>query len=142
MAYRRQTVSQHAGRHYRNLGNVINSKGRLAPKKFLLGTDRSAAELANKLLEKLWDEVVAEQQSAVEWMERMGGRLGDTNMVTGEADGLRHEKLALGPHWRPESLMIAEAIRRGRRQLAVPPCPVNGRTNMSGGSASSPRHTP
>ena len=62
--------------------------GALRPKKFLLGTDQAAAEVANRLLKKLWQEVVAEHESAVAFFRRWGAgeRLNDTNLLTYKID--------------------------------------------------------
>src|SRR5687767_2759937 len=46
-----------SGRYRRTIGRFINTQGKIAPKKFLLGTDRRAAQLANLRLEQLWTEV-------------------------------------------------------------------------------------
>ena len=46
------------GRFRRTIGKFINAKGKLVPRKFLLGTDRQRAEVANLRLEQLWELVV------------------------------------------------------------------------------------
>ncbi len=114
----RQNISQYKGRYHRTIGYAYNSRGRLAKRKFLLGTDWTAAQIANALLQKLWQEVVAEHEDTVRWMQGMGGRLADTNLITGEIVALQRD-LSAGPHWRHESLLIAEAVRRGQHRLAV-----------------------
>lgn len=47
-----------SGRYRRTIGKFINGEGKVAPRKFLLGTDLRAAEIANLRLEQLWREVV------------------------------------------------------------------------------------
>jgi len=46
------------GRYRRTVGKFVNEKGKVAPKKFLLGIDRKKAEIANLRLEQLWRDVV------------------------------------------------------------------------------------
>lgn len=112
-------VSSYKGRFHRTLGKVLNERGELVPKKFLLGTDRRLAESANLRLQRLWEEVVAEHQAAVQWMQRWGGRLGDADLITGETDHGQLRRLDPGPRWRAESLRIAEAVRRGEHEVTV-----------------------
>src|SRR5215212_8664407 len=104
-------VSSYQGRFHRTLGKVLNDRGHVVPKKFLLGTDRRSAERANVRLERLWDEVVAEHEASVRWMGDIGGNLGDGDLVSGQADVRRRRRLDVGPVWRGESLLIAEAVR-------------------------------
>ncbi|MGA2497437.1 MAG: tyrosine-type recombinase/integrase [Tepidisphaeraceae bacterium] len=119
MALQLSSVSVYKGRYHRTIGKVLNERGDLVPRKFLLGTDRLMAEIANHLLDKLWDEVVAEHEDALRFQRDLGGRLGDSNSITGEVDVQRLRKLDQGPVWRAESLLIAEAIRRGQREIVV-----------------------
>lgn len=121
MAYKKNQLSAYKGRYFRNLGRALDARGRLAPKMFLLGTDKAKAELASRLLERLWDAVVAEHAEAAAWLRQMGGRLGDCNAVTGEWDPSRLRNVSHGPVWRAESLLIAEVIRDGEREVEVLP---------------------
>jgi hypothetical protein len=115
------SVSVYQGRYHRTLGKVLNERGEVGPKKFLLGTDRRQAEEANCRLERLWGEVVAEHGATVRWMNDIGGLLGDSDMISGRVDPQSRRRLDLGPIWRAESLIIAEALRRGQHQIVVPP---------------------
>jgi len=120
MAHQKRKVSRYRGRFFRNLGKHINSSGKLVPKKFLLGTDRKQAEVANVLLERLWEEVVVEHEQVIQSVEELGGRFVKSNLVTGEYDPFTDRDLRHGPVWRAEGLLIADAIRCGERQIAVP----------------------
>jgi hypothetical protein len=112
-------VSMYKGRFHRTLGKTLNAHDQVVPKKFLLGTDPIEAGIAAPLLERLWQEVVAEHEVAVEWMQRIGGRLADMDLTSGSCDRTRLRRLDRGPIWRAESLAIAEAIRSGRREVIV-----------------------
>jgi hypothetical protein len=125
MVYRRSDVSQYRGRYYRNIGKVLNGRGRLTSKKFLLGTDKTAAEVRNRMLEQLWAEVVAEHERSVEFVQTMSSRLGDADHISGQLLA-RERDLSHGPIWRAESLRIAEAIRKGQSQIRVPPGEIDG----------------
>ena len=103
-------LSVYNGRYRRVLGQAINSKNKLSPKRFLLGTDPEQARQIDAKLEQLWAEVVAEHEQTLDWMERIGGRLADVDLVTGASHGMRREKLEHGPYWRAEAL----AVGRGR----------------------------
>lgn len=112
-------VSSYQGRFHRTLGKTLNDRGELVAKKFLLGTDRRLAELANLRLQRLWEEVVAEHEAAVQWLKQWGSRLGDSDLVAGEIDYGKLRQLHPGPRWRAESLRIAEAVRQGEHEIAV-----------------------
>lgn len=114
----RQRVSEYKVRFHRTIGKALDADGTLRPKRFLLGTDRAAAEVASRLLEKLWDEVLAEYDGAAACV-REGRRLGDSNRITGRTDVHRMREVHHGPAWREVSLMIAEAIRHGEREIPV-----------------------
>ena len=121
-------LSVYKGRYQRVLGQAINSKGKLAPKKFLLGTDPQKAKLANARLEQLWDEVVAEHDHTLGFVEKADISLGDMNMITGEpavpGDVQARRDFEGGPRWRGESLILAEAIRKHERSVSVPAWPT------------------
>jgi hypothetical protein len=95
------------GRYRRTIGNFINRHGKIAPKKFLLGTDRLKAEVANLRLEQLWADVVRQ-------FEERGGR-DDGSEQPGTAPPLAQ------PIWTTEALLIAEHIRKGDPQIPVAP---------------------
>jgi len=120
-------LSAYKGRYQRVLGQAVNSKGKLAPKKFLLGADPQKAKLANARLEQLWDEVVAEHEHTLGFVQRADIAVGDINMITGEpavpGDLRAHRRFEGGPRWRGESLILAEAIRKHERSVAVPAWP-------------------
>lgn len=80
------------GRYQRTLGKFYNSKGKLAPKKFLLGIDRDHAERATLRLEQLWRDVEC--------------RYVDEPLTHPRSDE---------PVWSELTLHMAEAIRKGRR---------------------------
>ena len=127
---RKGNVSQYRGRYHRTIGKVLDASGRVRPKKFLLGTDRAAAEMASRRLEQLWAEVITEHQESVEWTTTSGisDQLGESCLITGELSR-RIRDLTHGPIWRTDSLMIAEAVRKGEREIAVhPPPPESGFT--------------
>lgn len=112
-------VSVYQDRFYRNLGKALHIGGKVIQKKFLLGTDQAAAEIANRLLEKLWNCVVAEHRGAAEFIAQKRGRLGDVNLISGVVDYQRLRRVDHGPIWREESLAIAEAIRKARHEVPV-----------------------
>jgi integrase len=113
------SVSVYQGRYHRTLGKVVDPHDKLVAKKFLLGTDKPAAEVANRLLEQLWNSVVAEHAAAEHLVKKMKGRLGDVNRIAGDVDYQRLRRVDRGPVWRKESLAIAEAIRKGQREVVV-----------------------
>lgn len=80
------------GRYQRTLGKFFNTKKKVAPKKFLLGTDRDQAERANLRLEQLWRDI--EQ------------RYRDEPLTHPRSDE---------PVWGDLTLHMAEAIRKGLR---------------------------
>ncbi|MDB5322177.1 MAG: hypothetical protein JWN40_3808 [Phycisphaerales bacterium] len=100
------------GRYRRTIGKFRNAQGKVAPRKFLLGTDAKAAQLANIRLEQLWADVVRLTAATNEWnlqqYEQPPYYPADQPPVDAE------------PLWTPESLEIAEAIRTGQPQYAVP----------------------
>jgi integrase len=123
MANQVSSVSVYKGRYHRTIGKVLGDDGQLVPKKFLLGTDRVAAEVANGLLEQLWAKVVAEHAASERFIREMGDQLVEANLVTGEIDYRRKRRLPPCAVWRADSLAIAEAIRKGERQVVVRACP-------------------
>jgi hypothetical protein len=95
------------------------------PEKFLLGTDRRAAERANARLELLWQDVVAQSHknntegpwAYQQWLESglsIPGEPIPRNMAQRE------------PLWTEELLELAEAIRNGQNYINVPFLPYDG----------------
>ena len=109
MAQPVSSVSVYKGRYHRTIGKVLDEKGQTVPKKFLLGTDMAAAEVANRLLEQLWTEVIAEHADAERFIREMGDQLLDCNQITGEVHYGRKWQPPPCVVWRAESLAIAEA---------------------------------
>ena len=120
-------LSVYKGRYQRVLGQAVNSQGKLAPKKFLLGTDPRKAKLANARLEQFWDEVVAEHDHTLGFVRGADISVDDTNMITGEpairGDVQARRDFEGGPRWRGESLLLAEATRKHERSVNVPAWP-------------------
>lgn len=127
MARSVNSLSIYKGRYQRVLGKAFNTRGKLTPKKFLLGTDPQKAKLANARLERLWAEVVAEHERTLDFVQGTDIQLLDHNEITGVPtipnDPYARRNLNVGPHWRPSSLMLAEAIRKDQRSVAVPALP-------------------
>ncbi len=123
MAHRKQSVCHYKGRYFRTIGKVLHN-GRIGPKKFLLGTDKAAAEIANRRLEQLWSAVV-EYHKGLEAFERQsiaatGEYLGSVvNRLTGEFEVQAKGFLARGPLWNAESLAITECVRHGKHEILV-----------------------
>ena len=80
------------GRYRRTIGSFVNARGKVAPRKFLLGTDRDHAERANLRLEQLWRDVEKH------WAQEVLARACEDQ-----------------PIWEALTLRIAESIRLGRR---------------------------
>lgn len=117
MAYRIKNLSSYGGRFYRTIGKVVSDRGELVPRKFLLGTDEVLARAASARLERLWDEVVTGYQLAVR-INAFGSQFGQMNRIVPELKiplSVNHGEA----HWRPESLLIAEAVRKGLHEIAV-----------------------
>lgn len=55
--YRKKKISKYKGRYHRMVGKGRNGRGELKSRRFLLGTDERAAELAVRRLEQLWSEI-------------------------------------------------------------------------------------
>lgn len=130
MAYTKSQVSQFDGRYYRNLGRLFID-GKHKAKKFLLGTNQAAAEIANRRLEKLWEEVVADHSRGVasekEMIEGTGEQsAGTIDRITGDRTLEPLGFLGRGPEWSSESLAIAEAVRRGENVFVVHLLPTDG----------------
>jgi hypothetical protein len=113
------TVCAYQGRFHRTLGRVLNDLGQVVQKKFLLGTNQAAAELANRRLENLWKSVVEEHADADRFIRTIGARLGDVNLIDGHRLHSSRRRVDNGPVWRAESLAIAEAVRKGLQQIEV-----------------------
>lgn len=96
----RELKTDGSGQFYRQLGRKAGVKGQA---KFRLGSDRLKAELAYQKLGMLWRVVVAQHEA----IER----------ATSDFDGAP----ASEPVWTPESLTIAEAIRKHLHTIHVGP---------------------
>lgn len=90
----------------RDLGWVRSKTGSITQKRFLLGRDKSKAELANKKLEMLWA-IVQTQTPDMEYTDD-----GDPDY-----DG---EMLPSKRLWTRQGLWLAEAVRAGRTVLHLP----------------------
>lgn len=90
------------GTYRRTLGKFINTKGKLAPRKFMLGRDRRKAEAANARLELLW--------SVVEEHHAMHAKARPAYLPAPEHDT---------PLWAGLEAQIAEAIRIGQQVIQV-----------------------
>lgn len=114
------------GRYRRTIGRFINAEGKISPKKFLLGTDKNLAETANLRLVQLWREVVA--ATTKDNAERLGGwqkaqEVAGRSMVAASLVNPNPPRM-LDPYWMPETLFIAEAIRKGQTQINVTNIPL------------------
>lgn len=123
MAAESPTVSCYKGRYHRTCGKHRRPDGALAPKKFLLGTDENEAKrrVAGILeiwdsVERLWEQRRQEEETLKK--HHVEGFAGQVNRITGEVSDVES---ASEPVWDDEALMIAEAIRKGRRYLVVQP---------------------
>lgn len=106
---------------------MVKDDGRISAKRFLLGTDRAVAELANRKLEQLWKEVEVDfrrrrERAAllpkVDWLKPI-----EAEPITGEIVQHPLNVLKIGPIWEPHMLAIADAIRKGRSDIYVLPSP-------------------
>lgn len=102
------------GRYRRTIEKFKNAQGKIAPRKFLLGMDAKAAQLANIRLEQLWGDVVRLVAAGNEW-NRQQYEQHPLDFPPNQPAPVDAE-----PLWTPESLAIAEAIRTGQPQFAVP----------------------
>jgi site-specific recombinase XerD len=108
------------GRYRRTIGRFINSEGKSAPKKFLLGTDKRAAQLANLRLEQLWADVVRLTEEGdlerAEVHQRFVKSLAEDGATLPQSATPQRQD----PMWDEEALEIAESIRGGVPHVAVP----------------------
>jgi hypothetical protein len=109
-----------AGRYRRTIGRFTNANGKTAPKKFLLGTDRRAAQLANIRLEQLWVDVT--RATAEEDAERRLVHDRCARLIEGEGGTLLASAAPRPrePLWDGEALSIAERIRTGAPNVLLP----------------------
>jgi site-specific recombinase XerD len=90
--YAKRTLSRRPdGQFHRTIGKVADASGRLKPKRFMLGTDDLAAREAAVAIERLWADIEAAHAKQL------------------------LSVLDLPVAWTPETLAMAEAIRRGER---------------------------
>ncbi len=109
MAIRRGALVKDAsGQYFRQLGYKHGIAGQ---PKFRLGKDQKLAELAYHRLTMLWDAVVSDH-------ERRGSTVVEQFVPTG--GGGRNT----GPLWPSDALLVAEAIRKHKHIVRLPP-PVN-----------------
>ena len=113
VATKRNAVSEYRCRFHRTCGKFINSAGKVAPKKFLLGTDQAVAKRIAERLARLWDEVVSihnrESEAEAAILKRTGSRLdGVFNRITGDAKW--GHPPTNEPLWNDEALIVAEAV--------------------------------
>ncbi|MEM8738285.1 MAG: helix-turn-helix domain-containing protein [Planctomycetota bacterium] len=99
---RKNSLCEVGGTYRRTLGKFINTKGKIAPKKFMLGRDRRKAEAANARLELLWD--VVEEHHATRAAARPA-----------YLEPAQHDT----PLWAGTELEIAEAVRLGQQVIQV-----------------------
>lgn len=127
MAYRKQNLSQYNGRYARTIGKVLGRDGP-TPKRFLLGTDKASAEIANKRLEVLWSEVEGDfrrRKQLAALLQPLGSLAQAIQIepLTGEQIDLPVNVLMVEPVWESHTLAIAEAIRKGEQEILVHPEP-------------------
>ncbi|MEX2215270.1 MAG: helix-turn-helix domain-containing protein [Phycisphaeraceae bacterium] len=127
MAYRKQTLSQYNGRYARTIGKVL-SGGEPASKRFLLGTDKAAAEMANKRLEMLWSEVESDfrrRRQRAKLLQPLGELVKGIEIepLTGKLVDRPVNVLTVEPVWELHTLAIAEAVRKGEHEVLVQPAP-------------------
>lgn len=132
--YRKKKLSKYKGRYHRMVGKVFDAKGQLKPRRFLLGTDESAAELAVRRLEKLWSEVEADferRQNHARITQHLGTSTIEVEPITGALIENTVGVLETGPIWEPHTLAMAEVIRKGGNEIHVLPAPPRPKTIVS-----------
>lgn len=130
-SYRKKNVKESNGRYRRSIGKVLDSEGKSSPKRFLLGTDESAAELANRRLEKLWSEVEADfqrRQNHARITQHLGSSMIEIEPITGALIETPIAVLMTGPIWEPHTLAMAEVIRKGGNEIHVLPAAPRPKT--------------
>lgn len=95
------------GQHRRTLGRWVNSKGNLEPKKFVLPKEERDAQLALHLLEKLWEQVVADWECYED---------GDIDLSPSSPSTYYDPR----PKWTRRTLPLAEAARKGQTHAVYP----------------------
>jgi len=129
--YRKKKLSQYNGRYHRMVGKVLDAKGQLKSRRFLLGTDERAAELAVRRLEVLWSEIEADferRQSHAKITQHLGTTSVEIEPITGELIENPISVLETGPIWEPHTLAMAEVIRKGGNEIHVLPAAPLPRT--------------
>gem|GEM_PF-1826157 len=125
-AYRTHKLSKYNGRYHRMIGKVVGPQGKLKPRKFLLGTDERAAELAMRRLEKLWSEIEVDFKRRARYagisLPFEGSKI-EFNPLTGELVDHPVDVLKTGPVWEAHTLAMAEVIRHGGSEIQVLPSP-------------------
>lgn len=129
--YRKKQLSQQKGRYRRVIGKELNARGELKPRRFLLGTDEHAAELASRRLEKLWFEVEADfkrRRGHALITQHIDSHVIETEPITGELIQTPVSILKTGPIWEPHTLAMAEVIRKGGNEIHVLPASPRPKT--------------
>ena len=89
------------GTYRRTIGKFVNSKGNVAPKKFLLGPDRRRAAAANLRLEQLWEVVL------------------DDHKILAASRPAWEQSSDTPPLWSGIALDIADAVRLHQHVIRV-----------------------
>ena len=110
------TVSQINGQHRRTLGRWVNSRGNLEPKKFVLPREAQAAQFANQLLERLWEQVERQWARRQEEAGRAAQSVHFDQLPPGT---VHHDASTLKPQWTPDTLELAEAARKGQTAASI-----------------------
>ncbi len=111
-------ISSYKGRYHRTVGKFINSSGKLARKKFLLGTDEAAARRKVERLELLWAEVKLRHQQYRQDKARYGlNYQGTYNRLDGTCE---QGPMPAEAVWDAEALAVADAICKEQPSITVP----------------------
>jgi len=103
----------------RTIGRFRNNKGKIAPKKFMLGRDPDLARIANIRLQRLWSQIVeryspAQYQRVIPAHDNRMLIVEGPELITISADD--H-----GPLWNSHTLKLAEAIRLHQSKVVFTP---------------------
>jgi hypothetical protein len=132
--YRKQNISEYKGRYHRVIGKVLNARGEINARKFLLGTDERAAELAVRRIEQLWSEVEADfqrRQNHARITQHLGTQTVEIEPITGALIESPLSVLETGPIWEPHTLAMANVIRKGGNEIHVLPASPLPKTIVS-----------
>ena len=129
--YRKKKLSQVNGRYRRVIGKVLDTRGELKPRRFLLGTDENVAELAARRLELLWSEIEADfkrRRGHAIITQHIDMHAIESEPITGELIKDPLSVLETGPILEPHTLAMAEVIRKGGNDIHVLPTPPRPKT--------------